>query len=129
MASNFECPNRTYIAVLDIDPMIENSNMEKEYSGLPKYPAIGRDIALIVNEGVLVKDINAVILQRGGKILEQVKLFDVYKGEQVPEGMKSVAYNLTFRSRDRTLVDEEVSKAMGNILHELKTRLNATLRE
>ncbi|HZK26875.1 MAG TPA: phenylalanine--tRNA ligase subunit beta [Thermoclostridium sp.] len=129
VASNFECPNRTYIAVLDIDPMIENSNMEKEYSGLPKYPAIGRDIALIVNEGVLVKDINAVILQRGGKILEQVKLFDVYKGEQVPEGMKSVAYNLTFRSRDRTLVDEEVSKAMGNILHELKTRLNATLRE
>ncbi len=129
VASNFECPNRTYIAVLDIGPMIENSNMEKEYSGLPKYPAIGRDIALIVNEGVLVKDINAVILQRGGKILEQVKLFDVYKGEQVPEGMKSVAYNLTFRSRDRTLVDEEVSKAMGNILHELKTRLNATLRE
>ena len=129
VASNFECPKRTYIAVLDISHMIENSNMVKEYSGLPKYPAIGRDIALIVDEGVLVKDIEAVIKQRGGKILEQIKLFDVYKGEQVPEGMKSVAYTLTFRSMDRTLVDEEVNKTMSKILHGLKTNLNATLRE
>ena len=76
-----------------------------------------------------MKDIEAVIKQRGGKILEQIKLFDVYKGEQVPEGMKSVAYTLTFRSMDRTLVDEEVNKTMSKILHGLKTNLNATLRE
>lgn len=128
VAENFECPNRTYVAVLDINPMIDNSNMVKEYKGLPKYPAIVRDIALVVNDEILVKDIEALIWKFGGKILEEIKLFDVYKGEQVPEGMKSVAYTLKFRSPDRTLIDDEVTKVMEKILNELKTNLNATLR-
>lgn len=128
VADNFECPARTYIAVLDIKTMIENSNMTKEYKGLPKYPAIVRDIALVVKNEIPVKDIEAVIRQFGDTILEEIKLFDVYKGEQVPEGMKSVAYTLTFRSPDKTLTDDEVNRVMENILNGLKTDLNATLR-
>jgi len=128
VAENFECPNRTYIAVLDIKPLIENSNMAKEYRGLPKYPAVARDIALLVKDGIPVKDIEVVIRKLGGKNLEELKLFDVYKGEQVPAGMKSVAYTLTFRSPDRTLTDDEVSKVMEKILNGLKTELDATLR-
>lgn len=128
VAGNFECPNRTYIAVLDIKPMIENSNMSKEYKGLPKYPAIVRDIALVVKDEIPVKEIEKVIWRLGENILEEIKLFDVYKGEQVPQGMKSVAYTLTFRSPDKTLTDDEVSRIMEKILNGLKTELNATLR-
>jgi phenylalanyl-tRNA synthetase beta chain len=70
-----------------------------------------------------------VIRQRAGKILEELKLFDVYKGKQVAEGMKSVAYSITFRGEDRTLTDEDVNKTMHKILEGLKTQLDAQLRE
>jgi len=128
VAENFECPDRTYIAVLDVKPLVENSNMAKEYKGLPKYPAIERDIALVIKDEIPVKDIETVIRRLGGKILEELKLFDVYKGEQVPAGMKSVAYTLKFRSPERTLTDDEINKIMEKILNGLKTELNATLR-
>jgi len=128
VADNFECPPKTYIAVLDIKPMIENSRMEKEYKGLPKYPAVERDIALVVMDGIPVKEIEAAVRKFGGELLEEVKLFDVYKGEQVPEGMKSVAYTLIFRSPERTLVDDEVNRIMEKIIDGLKTEMNATLR-
>lgn len=128
VADNFECPARTYIAVLDIKPMIENSCMENQYKGLPKYPAVVRDIALVVRDEIPVKDIETSIRKFGESLLEEVKLFDVYKGEQVPEGMKSVAYTLTFRSPDRTLVDDEVNRIMEKIINGLKAELDATLR-
>lgn len=129
VADNFDCPEKTYIAILDILPMIEKADMVRQYKALPKYPAVTRDIAMLVKDEVLVKDIETVINQRGGKMLEALRLFDVYKGDQVPAGMKSVAYTLTFRAPDRTLVEEDVNKAMEKILHGLKTNLDATLRE
>ncbi len=129
VAENFECPLKTYIAVLETDPVIEKADMVREYKTLPRYPAISRDIAMLVKEEVPVRDIEKVLKQRGGKILEEIRLFDVYKGEQVPESMKSVAYTLTFRSLEKTLVDEEVNTVMDKILHGLKTNLNAALRE
>jgi phenylalanyl-tRNA synthetase beta chain len=129
VADNFECPLKTYIAVLEMKPLIEKANMNREYRPLPKYPAVSRDIAIIVRDDVLVKDIERLIKQHGSGILEEIRLFDVYKGEQVPDGMKSVAYTLIFRSTERTLVDEDVNKVMEKILHELKTNLNALLRE
>ncbi|NLN66172.1 MAG: phenylalanine--tRNA ligase subunit beta [Clostridiaceae bacterium] len=129
VAENFDCPLNTFIAVLDIQPMIDNADMTREYKALPRYPAVSRDIAMLIRNDILVKEIEGVIRQRGGKILEGVRLFDVYRGDQVPAGMKSVAYTLTFRSADRTLVDEEVNKVMEKILEGLKTNLGATLRE
>lgn len=129
VADNFECPAKTYIAVLDVKPLIENAVMIKQYKPLPKYPAVSRDIAMLVRDEIMVKEIDAVIRQEGGKLIEEVRLFDVYRGDQVHAGMKSVAYTITFRSPDRTLVDDEVNKAMEKILSGLKAKLGATLRE
>jgi len=128
VAENFEVPERTYVGVLDINKIIENSVLVVEFKALPKFPAVTRDIAMLVDENILVKQIEDIIVAKAGKILENVKLFDVYKGKQVPEGKKSVAYSITFRAQDRTLTDDEVNKAMGKILDELKSGLGAELR-
>ena len=128
VAKNFDCPNRTYIAQIEISPLIENTSLVNSYLALPKFPAMNRDIAMLVKDEIMVKDIEAIIKQRGGNILENIKLFDVYKGQQVPEGMKSVAYALTFRAKDRTLIDDEVNKSMKKILNGLETVLGAQLR-
>ena len=129
VADNFECPAQTYIAVLNVQPLIDNADMVRQYKHLPRYPAVSRDIAMLIRDEVLVKEIEAVIRQQGGKLIEEVRLFDVYRGDQVPEGMKSVAYNITFRAPDRTLVDDDVNRAMEKILNGLKTSLDATLSE
>jgi len=129
VAENFECPAQTYIAVLDVKSLIDNADMIRQYKHLPRYPAVSRDIAMLIRDEVLVKEIEALIRKQGGKLIEEVRLFDVYRGDQVPEGMKSVAYNITFRAPDRTLVDDDVNKAMEKILNGLKTSLDANLRE
>jgi len=129
VADNFEAPERTYLGVIDIEPLVENASFSATYKQLPKFPAVTRDIAMLVKDEVLVSQIENIIKQRSGKILEDVKLFDIYKGKQVAEGMKSVAYSITFRAEDRTLTDEEVSKVMSKILDGLKTVLGAQLRE
>lgn len=129
VAENFEAPERAYIGVIEVENLIKYASLESKYKPLPKFPAVTRDIAMLVKDEVLVKQIEDVIRQRAGKILEDIKLFDVYKGKQVPEGMKSVAYSITFRSADRTLTDEDVSKAMAKVLDGLKNNLEAQLRE
>lgn len=124
----FEGPQRVYLCTVDLLPLIENASLKVQYTSLPKFPAVTRDIAMLIKEDIMVKQIEEVIVQRGGKILESVKLFDVYKGKQVPEGMKSVAYSITFRAHDKTLTDEDVNKTMKKILDGLKTNLDADLR-
>ncbi|TYQ16247.1 UNVERIFIED_CONTAM: phenylalanyl-tRNA synthetase beta subunit [Acetivibrio alkalicellulosi] len=128
VTDEFECPERTYLGVIEIEKLIEFSKMEAEYKSLPKFPAVTRDIAMLVKDEIMVKEIEDILLQRGGKILEEIKLFDVYKGKQVPEGMKSVAYSITFRASDKTLTDEDVNKVMAKILNGLKTNIGAELR-
>lgn len=128
VAENFGCPEDTYIAVLDVASVIERADMIRQYKPLPRFPAVERDIAILVKEDVMARDIGAVLKKNGGDILEDIQVFDVYKGEQVPEGMKSMAYTLTFRAQDRTLVDDEVNKVMEKILQELKNAFNASLR-
>ncbi|HHV29271.1 phenylalanine--tRNA ligase subunit beta [Acetivibrio mesophilus] len=128
VAEKFECPERTYIGVIEIEVLVKKASMKCQYTALPKFPAVTRDIAMLVKDEVMVKQIEDVIKQRAGKILESIKLFDVYKGKQVSEGMKSVAYSITFRASDRTLTDEDVGKAMTKILDGLKRNLGAELR-
>lgn len=129
VSEKFECPERTYLAEIEIESLVKNAALESEYKPLPKFPAVSRDIAMLVKDEIMVKQIEDIIKQRAGKILEDIKLFDVYKGKQVPEGMKSVAYSITFRASDRTLTDEEVGKAMTKILDGLKKNIEAQLRE
>ena len=103
--------------------------MEVEYKQLPKHPAVTRDIAILVNKEALAGDIEQLIKESSGKIFESIKLFDVYKGKQVPEGFKSMAYSIAFRADDRTLTDDEVNKSMGKIIAALEKNFNAKLRE
>lgn len=126
---NFEGHEKTYVGVVEIEPMALKATKITKYKQLPKFPAITRDIAMLVRDEIMVKQIESVIKQKTGKILEEIKLFDVYKGKQVPDGMKSVAYSITFRAEDRTLTDEEVNKVMSKVVEGLKTGLDAQLRE
>jgi len=126
---NFEIGTKVYAGTIEIDKLMANLGGVAQYKALPKFPAVSRDIAMVIDDNILVSEIEAVIKQRGGKILEDITLFDVYKGKQVQEGMKSVAYSITFRAEDRTLTDDDVSKSMRKIVDGLKTNLNAQLRE
>ena len=128
VSEKFEAAQRNYVGMIDIEPLVGNAVLKPEYKPLPKYPAVTRDIAMLVDEGVLVKEIERVITEKAGKILEEIKLFDVYKGKQVPEGKKSVAYSIAFRAADRTLTDEEAGKAMEKIVKGLSEKLGAQLR-
>lgn len=120
---------RIYCCELMFDSVIRHADTEMAYTPLPKYPSTSRDIALLVEEDMEVGKIEAVIRKEGKKILEGVKLFDVYRGKQVEEGKKSVAFSLTYRDKDKTLTDEEVAEVHGKVLDALKEKLNAVLRE
>lgn len=128
VAKEYGCDYNTYILNMDIVKLIENSNTNREFIGLPKYPAVPRDLAFLIDDNILVKDIERVIKSRGGKILESLKLFDIYKGKQIPEGKKSVAYSIVFRAKEKTLTDGEISKTMNKIMNGLEFEFSATLR-
>lgn len=128
VAEKNECPQRTYVAMLDVPTLIEASTTDKQYRQLPKFPAITRDLAIVVKEDLYVADLMSAIRKKGGEYLENVALFDVYKGAQVQEGMKSLAFSLTFRAPDRTLKDEDVNEAIERILRYLEKTYDAHLR-
>jgi phenylalanyl-tRNA synthetase beta chain len=123
-----ECPQRTYIAVADVPVLIEASTTGRQYRQLPRFPAVTRDLAIVVKNELYVADLISVIRQKGGQYLEDVQLFDIYKGAQVPAGMKSAAFALSFRASDRTLKDEDVNSAMERILKSLEKVFGAQLR-
>ena len=109
--------------------VVELSDTTKAYHPLPKYPAMSRDIALVVDENMTVGEIEDVIKHAGAEILKGVKLFDIYRGKQIGEGKKSVAFALTYRNNDRTLTDEDVQAAHSKVLDALKEKLDINLRE
>lgn len=94
---NWKVDERCYIAELYLDVLYKNASDEKKYKPLPKYPAVTRDLAILVDENILVQEIDEIIKKQGANMIEEVKLFDVYKGKQIPEGKKSVAYSLVYR--------------------------------
>ena len=116
----YEIGARTYIAVLDIPSILPYATFDRVYRSLAKFPAVTRDISMTVPKDVLHAQVEAIIRQRGGKLLESVALFDLYEGEQIKEGYKSMAYALSFRSAERTLNDEDVNAAMKKILNGLE---------
>ena len=117
---NYGIGTKAYVAVLDMPEIIPFATFDRKYEGIAKYPAVTRDISMVVPREILVGQIEAVIAQRGGKILESYALFDIYEGSQIKAGFKSVAYTLTFRAKDRTLEDADVSAAMKKILNGLQ---------
>jgi phenylalanyl-tRNA synthetase beta chain len=120
---------RCYAAAIDMAALIEKTDVARAYVPLPRYPAVERDIALLVREDVTIKRIEDVIRGAGGPLLERARLFDVYKGPQVADGMKSAAFNLVYRSPERTLTDEEVGAEHDKLLSVLEKELDAVLRD
>ena len=127
-AENFECPAESYVAVIDLEPLVNAAVEIPKSKELPKFPAVARDIAVVVDKAVPAGHVEKIIRQRGGKLLESCMLFDCYEGAQLAEGKKSLAYSLAFRTADGTLTDEDVSKPMKKILNGLETMLGAELR-
>lgn len=127
-ASAYGIGERAYVAVLDMPSIVEKATFDRKYEGIAKFPAVTRDISMVVPKNVLVGQIEEVISVRGGKILESYELFDVYEGAQIKEGCKSVAYSIVFRAKDKTLEEAEVTAAMKKILNGLQS-LGAELRQ
>lgn len=129
VSKNYSVDTKVYFGVLYIDILEKLANFDITYKALPKFPNTQRDIAMLVDDNVNVAEIEKVIRDKAGKLLEDVNLFDVYKGSQIEDGKKSVAYNITFRSSEKTLTDEEINSPMKKILKELEDKLKAQLRD
>lgn len=128
VCENYNIGDRVYYADIDMPYIVEHACFDKKYEGIAKFPASTRDISLVVDKQVLIGTMENAIIKKGGKLLESCELFDIYEGEQVGEGKKSVAFSLVFRAKDRTLSDTEISEIMDKILAEL-TGLGAVLRQ
>jgi phenylalanyl-tRNA synthetase beta chain len=125
----FDIKQDCYAAELKIERLIDLHRGLKEYNPLPKYPASSRDIAITVDQSVPAAKIRAEIASAGGALIESVAIFDLFVGSPVPEGKKSLAFAVNFRSAEKTLEDEEVDKIHGRIVAHLEKSFNARLRE
>ena len=119
VADNYSIGEKAYIAVIDILDVLEFAGFNHKYTGIAKYPAVTRDLSLVVPHAVLAGQIEEIFDQRGGNILESYQLFDIYEGAQIEKGFKSMAYSLVFRAHDQTLGENEISAAMKKIMNGL----------
>ena len=120
VTANYDMKERVYIGVLDMPEIVERSTFDKKYEGVAKFPAATRDISMVVPRDILVGQIEEVFDQKGGAYLESYELFDIYEGNQIMGGFKSVAYSLTFRAKDKNLEEEDITTAMNRILKALE---------
>ena len=117
-----------YVAELDLDAIYEAADVSKKYTPIAKFPAATRDLAILVDDAILAGDIEDIIKRAGGNLIETVTLFDIYKGAQIPEGKKSIAYAIVYRDPKKSLKDVEVNKVHDKILKTLEHKLGAELR-
>ena len=129
LATNYDISQRVLFAEINIDKIVKYARNVKKYTPIPKFPAVERDIAMIVDETVEVGQIQKIIEKKAKKLLEEAKLFDVYRSEKIGNDKKSIAYALKFRVPDRTLTDDEINVVMKEIIEELEKQLNAELRK
>ena len=120
VADHYSIGTKVYIAVLDMPYIVERATFDVKFEGIAKYPAVTRDLSMVMKKDILVGDVEAVIRKNGGKLLESCTLFDVYEGEQIAAGYKSVAYSISFRDKERTLEEKDISERMEKILAGLK---------
>ena len=120
VADTYGIGERAYVAVIDMPEIVKRATFDRKYTGIAKYPAVTRDISMVMPKEILVGQVEEVIEKKGGAHLESYRLFDLYEGAQIKAGYKSVAYSIVFRAKDKTLEDAEVSKAMEKILKALE---------
>ncbi len=120
VADNYSIKERVYVAVIDMPEVVSLANFDRKYQGIAKYPAVSRDISMVMPKGILVGEVEKVFDTKGGQYLESYELFDIYEGTQIKAGFKSVAYSLTFRAKDKTLEEADYAPAMNKILKSLE---------
>lgn len=128
VCDNYGLSKEVYAVQLNLPDLLTYSKDHKTYKPLPKYPAVTRDLAILADETVLAADVERVIKKQAKSLFAGLTLFDVYKGKQVPEHKKSMAYSLKLQSMDKTLTDAEVNETVQNILAALEKELGAVLR-
>jgi phenylalanyl-tRNA synthetase beta chain len=128
IARQLELSGEVALFELDVAELAKSSKLMPAFQSLPKYPAVFRDIAVVVNSDLSSDAVRSIILQVGGKIVEDVTVFDVYTGRPIPEGRKNLAFAITYRAPDRTLTDEEVNAAHGRIISEVNSKVGGSLR-
>ena len=132
---NYDINKRCYLAELNITKVVKYSKQNKKYQEVPKFPAVERDIAIVVDEDAEVGAIEQSItkkskrLLKGKKGLEEIKLFDIYRDEKIGKGKKSIAYSLIFRDKTKSMSDDEINPVMEEITKELEDKFGATLRK
>ncbi len=128
IADGFEVPSSIYLFEFEVNSLCSQSHAIQKFRPLPRFPALERDLSLVVREEVPAEKVKNCIIESGGEWLEGVKLFDLYRGGSIPSAHKSLAYSLTFRSSIRTLTDDEVDRVQEAIVHSLK-KLGISLRK
>ena len=128
VCENYDIKTKVYMGQLDFQKMIDLSDFERKYKPLPKYPSTSRDIAIVVEEDILVGDVKKLILKHGKGLIEDIQLFDIYRGDQIQENMKSMALSIDYRSYEKTLKDEEVEEIQSLIVKDLEDTFDAKLR-
>ena len=120
VADTYGIGERAYVAVIDMPEVVSRANFDRKYEGIARFPAVTRDISMVMPKEIMVGQVEKVIEDKGGQYLESYALFDLYEGAQIKDGYKSVAYSIVFRAKDRTLEEADVSKAMDAILGALE---------
>ena len=120
VADTYGIGEKAYIAVLDMPEIVERATFDRKYEGIAKFPAVTRDISMVVPKEIMVGQIEEVIEKKGGAYLESYALFDLYEGAQIKSGFKSVAYSIVFRAKDKTLAEADITQAMDKILKALE---------
>jgi phenylalanyl-tRNA synthetase beta chain len=129
VSKNYELPRETVLGVVDFAVICDNAVIDRQYTKLPRYPSVNRDVAVVLDNSIEAAGVEKAIRQAGGANLESLMLFDVYKGEKIGPDNKSLAYSLTWRDKDKTLTDDDISLPMDRILKKLKDEFGAELRQ
>lgn len=125
---NYEMKKKVYIAELDFERLVKHSIENYKYKAVPKYPAMKRDLAIVIDKDVDAYEIEAIAKENGKKLLESFNVFDIYTGESIGEEKKSVAFSMTFRAKDRTLVEAEINDIVSSVISDLENKIDAHLR-
>lgn len=128
IAKRFDIKQKVYLAEIALEDLRPFVNIEKRFTALPRYPSMRRDISLLVDDSVSSSDILEAMKSEGDDLLKSIDVFDLYKGQQVEQGKKSLAYSLEYRSDEKTLTDEDVAKVHKNIQEALVKKLGAQIR-
>jgi phenylalanyl-tRNA synthetase beta chain len=129
LGKRYEAREAVYLAEINLDALLHRRTINKSFKSLPQFPASERDVAMLVDESVTHSDVLGIIKKIKPVNLVDTQLFDVFRGKNVPEGKKSLAYSFTYRSAEKTLKDKEVNSAHEQLIAAFKQELSATIRD